>query len=167
MQKMAVQARTVQAAISENRTWFIILGVLLIILGIAAISFPLLTTIAAKIFLGWLFLIGGIVQIVHAFSTRQWSEFFLDLLIGALYLIVGGWLAFWIGVANVVGILAYAGTAALVMWLDEVYEDEGDGSSDGFDDEDAQELATQVVLALAVAAPVSPNAPLTHEGSAR
>jgi len=60
---MAVQVRTVQAAISENRTWFIILGVLLIILGIAAISFPLLTTIAAKIFLGWLFVIGGIVQI--------------------------------------------------------------------------------------------------------
>ena len=60
----------------------------------AAITFPLLTTIAAKIFLGWLFLICGIVQIVHAFSTRQWSEFFLDLLIGVLYLIAGGWLAF-------------------------------------------------------------------------
>jgi uncharacterized membrane protein HdeD (DUF308 family) len=100
-EKMAVQSRgsserssSIQAAVSENRTWFIILGVLLIILGVAAISFPLLTTIAAKIFLGWLFLIGGIVQIVHAFSTRRWSEFFLDLLVGVLYLIAGGWLAF-------------------------------------------------------------------------
>jgi uncharacterized membrane protein HdeD (DUF308 family) len=90
---MAVQTRAVQAAISENRTWFIILGVLLIILGVAAIAFPLLTTVAAKIALGWLFLIGGVVQIAHAFSTRQWSEFFLDLLVGLLYLIVGGWLA--------------------------------------------------------------------------
>jgi uncharacterized membrane protein HdeD (DUF308 family) len=85
---------SIQAAISENRTWFIILGVLLIVLGVAAIAFPLLTTIAAKIFLGWLFLIGGVVQIIHAFSTRQWSEFFLDLLIGVLYLIAGSWLAF-------------------------------------------------------------------------
>ena len=92
---MAVQSRgSVQAAISENRMWFIILGVLLIILGVAAIAFPLMTTIAAKIFLGWLFLIGGVVQIIHAFSTRQWSEFFFDLLIGVLYLIAGGWLAF-------------------------------------------------------------------------
>jgi uncharacterized membrane protein HdeD (DUF308 family) len=90
---MAVQNPTVQAAISENRTWFIILGVLLIILGVASIAFPLLTTIAAKIALGWLFLIGGVVQIAHAFSTRQWSEFFLDLLVGLLYLIAGGWLA--------------------------------------------------------------------------
>jgi uncharacterized membrane protein HdeD (DUF308 family) len=97
--KMTVQSTgsdraSIQAAISENRMWFIILGVLLIILGAAAIAFPLLTTIAAKIFLGWLFLIGGVVQIIHAFSTRQWSEFFLDLLIGVLYLMAGSWLAF-------------------------------------------------------------------------
>jgi len=98
---MAVQARgsaeigsSTQAAVSENRTWFIILGILLIILGVAAITFPLLTTIAMKIFLGWLFLIGGAVQIAHAFSTRQWSEFFFDLLSGVLYLIAGAWLAF-------------------------------------------------------------------------
>lgn len=68
---------------------------------------------------------------------------------------LGGWLAFWIGVANAVGILAYAGTAALVMWIDEVNEDDGDSPPDGFDSEDAEELVTQVGLALAVAAPVS------------
>jgi len=70
------------------------LGILLIVLGTLGIVFPFLTTIAAKIFLGWLFLIGGMVQIVHAFSTRGWSEFFLDLLMGVLFLIGGGWLAF-------------------------------------------------------------------------
>ena len=80
--------------ISENRTWFIIFGILLIVLGTLGIVFPFLTTIAAKIFLGWLFLIGGMVQIVHAFSARGWSEFFLDLLMGVLFLIGGGWLAF-------------------------------------------------------------------------
>ena len=88
------QAQSMQAEITEHKTWFYILGVLLILLGIAAVAFPLVTTIAAKIFLGWLFLIGGVIQIVHAFSTRAWSEFFLDLLIGVLYLIAGGWLAF-------------------------------------------------------------------------
>jgi uncharacterized membrane protein HdeD (DUF308 family) len=85
---------SVQAEVSKNRTWFLILGILLIVLGVIAVTFPLLMTIAAKIFLGWLFLVGGIVQIFHAFSTRGWSEFLLDLLIGVLYLIVGAWLAF-------------------------------------------------------------------------
>lgn len=87
------QAR-IQAAISENKGWFYFLGILLIVLGVAAIAFPFVTTIAAKVFLGWLFLIGGIVQIFHAFSTRAWSEFLLDLLIGVLYVVAGGWLAF-------------------------------------------------------------------------
>ncbi len=87
------QAST-QAQIAENKTWFTVLGVILILLGMAAVAFPLVTTIATKIFLGWLFLIGGVVTIIHAFSTRGWSEFLLDLLIGVLYLIVGGWLAF-------------------------------------------------------------------------
>ena len=88
---MPAQAHTV---ITENRTWFTIFGILLIVLGVLAIAFPFVTSIATKIFLGWLFLIGGIVQIVHAFSTKGWSEFFLDLLMGGLFLVAGGWLAF-------------------------------------------------------------------------
>jgi len=87
-------AASTHTAITENRTWFIILGILLIALGVLAIAFPFATTIAAKVFLGWLFLIGGIIQVIHAFSTRGWSEFFLDLLMGILYLVAGGWLAF-------------------------------------------------------------------------
>lgn len=85
---------SMRAGISENRTWFMILGGVLIFFGIIAVAFPLITTIAAKIFLGWLFLISGLVQIVHAFSTKKWSEFFLNVLVGALYVFAGGWLAF-------------------------------------------------------------------------
>lgn len=83
-----------QAAISENRTWFIIFGILLIVLGFLAIAFPFVTTITTKLFLGWLFLFGGIVQIFHAFYTKGWSEFFLDLLMGVLFIVAGSWLAF-------------------------------------------------------------------------
>lgn len=101
---------TAAAAISENKFWFFLLGTVLIVLGIAAIGFPFLTTIAAKVFLGWLILIGGILQIVHAFSTREWSEFFFDLIIGALYVIVGGWLAFFplTGILTLTVLLALA-----------------------------------------------------------
>jgi uncharacterized membrane protein HdeD (DUF308 family) len=83
-----------KAEIAEHRNWFIALGILLIVLGILAIAFPLISTITAKIFLGWLFLIGGISQIIHAFSTKKWSQFLLNILVGLLYLLAGGWLAF-------------------------------------------------------------------------
>lgn len=87
-------AADLRQVIAENRIWFMILGICLIVLGILAILFPLMSTIAAKSFLGWLFLIGGVVQASHAFSTQKWSAFFLDLLLGILYVIVGAWLAF-------------------------------------------------------------------------
>ncbi len=94
MSNQSSAAVTVEAAVAENRTWFMILGVVLIVLGIAAVAFPFATTIAAKMVFGWVFLIGGIAQIVHAFSTQRWSAFLWDVLIGALYLIAGIWLAF-------------------------------------------------------------------------
>jgi uncharacterized membrane protein HdeD (DUF308 family) len=108
----------VQAEIAENKTWFYLLGILLIILGMAAVAFPFVTTIAAKIFLGWLFLIGGVVTIIHAFSTRAWSEFFLDLLIGVLYLVAGGWLAFF----PLTGIITLTVLLALMFIIQGVIE---------------------------------------------
>ncbi len=87
-------ASGVREIIAKHKTWFTVLGVCLIILGILAIIFPLLGTIVAKTFLGWLFLIGGVVQVVHAFSTAKWSAFFFNLLVGILYIVVGAWLAF-------------------------------------------------------------------------
>ena len=84
----------IQTAITEKRGWFIALGILLIVLGVVAIAFPVLMTITAKIFLGWMFLIGGVLQIIHAFSTRDWKGFLWNVLIGVLYVVVGAWLAF-------------------------------------------------------------------------
>lgn len=80
--------------VAEHRTWFMILGIALIILGVVALAFPLVTTIAAKTVLGWLFLIGGVIQIIHAFSTQKWSAFFFNLLVGILYFLTGAWLVF-------------------------------------------------------------------------
>jgi uncharacterized membrane protein HdeD (DUF308 family) len=115
---MAVTQSEMQTVISEHKGWFYFLGILLIILGVAAIAFPFVTTIAVKIFIGWLFLIGGVLQIVHAFSTRAWSEFLLDLLIGVLYLIVGGWLAFF----PLTGIITLTLLLALLFIIEGIVE---------------------------------------------
>lgn len=83
-----------QTSINISRGWFIGFGIVVTVLGILAVAFPFATTIAAKSFLGWLFLISGIFQIAHSFSTKEWNGFFLNLLVGVLYVFVGGWLAF-------------------------------------------------------------------------
>jgi len=91
---LAGEIAEIKAAIAEKRGWFIGLGILMIILGLAAIAFPFATTIAAKIMVGWLFLIGGIAEIVRSFSMNTWKSLLGNLLVGALYVFAGAWLAF-------------------------------------------------------------------------
>ena len=80
--------------LAQSWGWFLALGIILLLAGAAAIVFPWVFTIAAKIALGWIFLIGGVVLVLHALSTRGWAGFLWSLLIGLLYVVAGGWLAF-------------------------------------------------------------------------
>jgi uncharacterized membrane protein HdeD (DUF308 family) len=83
-----------EVEISEHWIWYLLLGIVLFFAGLAAIAFPFLSTIAAKTALGWIFLVTGTVMIVHAFSAGEWRGFVLNLLIGVLQVIAGGYLAF-------------------------------------------------------------------------
>ena len=78
--------------VADKWGWFLALGILLIIVGFAAIVFPLLAGAVSAIFLGWLFVIGGVFMIIHAFSAPGWQGFLWSLLVGILYLIAGGYL---------------------------------------------------------------------------
>ena len=73
----------------EHWKWFLALGITLIILGFIAVGSSVLVTVASVIFLGSLLLIGGIVQTAYTFTIRKWSGFFLSLLSGILYAVVG------------------------------------------------------------------------------
>jgi uncharacterized membrane protein HdeD (DUF308 family) len=73
----------------RNTNWFLALGIILIILGIVALGRSVFVTLASMYFLGWLLVIAGVVEAVQAFWQRQWGGFFLHLLGGVLYVIVG------------------------------------------------------------------------------
>lgn len=78
-------------AFGKNWGWFLLWGILLLILGIFAISATTLTTLISVIFLGFVILISGIIVIIDSFSFwwRKGSGFFFHLLMGILYFIVG------------------------------------------------------------------------------
>lgn len=69
--------------------WFLILGIVTIVLGTLIIAVPWMGTLAAVWMLSVLLIAGGIGQLVGAFWARRWSGFFLSLLAGILYLAVG------------------------------------------------------------------------------
>jgi uncharacterized membrane protein HdeD (DUF308 family) len=70
-----------------RRNWvnYFALGVLMAVFGAFALGSSILTTWVSMAFLGWMFIVGGVLQAAHAFWQRKWGGFFLDLLAGILY----------------------------------------------------------------------------------
>lgn len=77
-----------QGAISDalGAHWKLLLfqGVVLIVLGVLAVAVPGVATVAVDIFIGWLFLISGIVGLVAMFSERNIPAFLWSLVTAAL-----------------------------------------------------------------------------------
>ena len=78
-----------KAAVKANWKAFLIEGIVLVVLVMAAIAIPLLASIAVTIFLGWLFLISGVVGLYLTFTTRDIPGFWWSLLSAALALAAG------------------------------------------------------------------------------
>ena len=76
-------------ALSRNWGWLLALGILMIILGVVAMAAPVVATIAIQVMLGWLLVISGIAEGIHAFMVKEWRGFLLELLSAVLYLGVG------------------------------------------------------------------------------
>ena len=75
--------------VAENWGWFLGLGIVLVLLGTVALGSSVLMTVASVFLFGCLLIAGGGLQALHAFWRKNWNGFFLDLLAGILYLVVG------------------------------------------------------------------------------
>jgi len=80
---------TVTASMQEHWVLFLVEGIILVILGLAAIIVPPLATLAVAIFIGWLFLISGIVGLVTTFWMRHAPGFWWSLLSAVLGIVAG------------------------------------------------------------------------------
>jgi uncharacterized membrane protein HdeD (DUF308 family) len=69
--------------------WFLALGIASVILGIAALILVPASTLASVLILGWVLVISGVVEAVHAFRVRGWGGVALHLVAGILGILVG------------------------------------------------------------------------------
>lgn len=77
------------AEVRNNWGSFFAIGLLLIILGVIAVTFNVFTTMFSVFLLGILLIVSGAAQIAQSFLARKWSGLFLALLAGILYIVVG------------------------------------------------------------------------------
>jgi len=68
---------------------FLSQDILMVILGVLAVAAPAVATMAVDIYVGWLFLIAGIVGIIAMFSVRNVPGVVWALITAALSVIVG------------------------------------------------------------------------------
>jgi uncharacterized membrane protein HdeD (DUF308 family) len=69
--------------------WLIFLSILLIILGVIAVFAPVWASAFFTAVMGWLAVISGGVMIVNSFTSKPVRGFWLNLILGILYVIAG------------------------------------------------------------------------------
>ena len=110
-----------RAAVRKHWRAFLFEGILLAILGLAAIIVPPLASLAVTIFLGWLFLISGIAGLVLTFWARampgfRWSLLSAVLAIGAGIVLLARPVQATLTLTIVVGVYFLAEGVASIMY---------------------------------------------------
>ena len=94
-----IDMRDPRAAITNSLhahwKFFLIEGIVLIILGMIAIGVPPLATVTVEILIGWLILLSGVLGLVMTFQTRGSPGFGWSLLSAIVAILVGIVLLIW------------------------------------------------------------------------
>jgi uncharacterized membrane protein HdeD (DUF308 family) len=77
-------------SLQSYRNLLLFEGILFTILGFLAVALPGISTLGTELFIGWLLIFGGVVQLFRTFKSQKNTPGFLgSLLTGFLYLIFG------------------------------------------------------------------------------
>jgi uncharacterized membrane protein HdeD (DUF308 family) len=87
--------RAVVSAIHKHWVLFLVEGIVLLILGAAAIILPVIATLAFTLLIGWLFLISGAVGLVTTFWMRNAPGFWWSLISAVIGIAAGIVLILW------------------------------------------------------------------------
>ncbi len=80
---------SVRDAVRLHWHFFLAQGVIMTVLGVLAVIWPQLSTVAVDVYVGWLFLLSGAVGLITMFLAPSASAFFWSLFTAALSLFVG------------------------------------------------------------------------------
>ena len=75
--------------IKQHSFWYIVQSGLMILAGILALIFPVISSFAIVLFLGWLLIFSGILQAISLIDARHVPHFWLQLVSVVLSVLVG------------------------------------------------------------------------------
>lgn len=85
----AVLREATRESIRRRSLWYLIQGLLLVVLGVAALMSPFLASSVTMFFLGWLLVIAGFAQAIGLISASEVHYFWFQLISAVLAVLVG------------------------------------------------------------------------------
>ena len=76
-------------AIKRHSLWYLLQGILMMIAGVVALIFPLFSSVAVVLMLGWLLIISGVVQGISLIGATNVPHFWLQLISVVLSILIG------------------------------------------------------------------------------
>lgn len=76
-------------AIKRHSLWYMIQGILMMLAGLVALIFPLVSSVAIVLLLGWLLIISGVLQGISLIGASNVPHFWLQLISVVLSIIIG------------------------------------------------------------------------------
>src|SRR5215208_5815027 len=82
-------AEVMREAVKRYSLWYLIEGVLLVIAGMLAIIYPVISSAAVIVLLGWLLIVSGLLQGISLIGARHVPHFWLQLISVILAVLIG------------------------------------------------------------------------------
>ncbi|BCH22125.1 membrane protein [Mesorhizobium sp. L-8-10] len=76
-------------AVKRHSLWYLIQGALLVVAGVLAIIYPVISSVAVVVLLGWLLILSGVIQGFGLIGAGQVPHFWLQLISVILAVLIG------------------------------------------------------------------------------
>jgi len=81
--------RAISEAVRTHWIMFLVQGIIMVVLGVLAIIWPQISTLAVDLYVGWMFLLSGLTGLITMFVASSVAAFLWSLFTAALSLFVG------------------------------------------------------------------------------
>jgi uncharacterized membrane protein HdeD (DUF308 family) len=83
---------TALGVVKKASGWSIALGILMIVAGVLAIGDSLAAGVVVVLFVGWMAIFNGALQIVYGFRAHGGGRMVVEILLGLLYIVAGAFI---------------------------------------------------------------------------
>ena len=111
-------ASSVPTIVRKSLGWSIGISVLMIVAGILAMIIPPAAGIAVTVFVGWVLVFSGLLHFVYAWQSREARAILWEVLVGILYVFIGGYLLW----NPIIGLASLTFALAIYLFFEAVLE---------------------------------------------